>query len=159
MVDIEIMLSIVAGLISALAAFIAFSISVLSYHHEKKRAAKREVPPGERIQKSISKLSNASKEIDVIIQDIVNDIKKRQTVLEQLKASNQTLRQEEEETSKRLKILKDTPLEVANYFQQISEQTLQQVEKRRARRDIVMFIFGILATTVIAILLRAFGLG
>jgi len=149
--------AIAAGLISVLVAVITQLIYY--YSLRRKRAARREVPPGERIQQSISKLSSASQEIDVIIQNIVKDIKNRQTALEELKARHQTLLQEEGELSKRVEMLKDLPLEVAKYFQQISEQTLQQVEKRRARRDIVMFIFGILVTTAIAILLRVFGVG
>ena len=56
-------------------------------------------------------------------------------------------------------MLKDLPIEVAKYFQQISEETLQRSEKKRARRDIIMFVLGIIATTVTAILLRIFGLG
>ena len=118
---------------------------------------RRELPPGERIQQSISKLGSASQEIDAIIRDIVQDIKSRQTILEELKVRHQTLSQEEAELSKRVEMLKELPLEVAKYFQQISEQALQQVEKKKARRDILMFILGILVTTVIAILLSVFG--
>lgn len=154
MIDI---VPILAGVISAIVALLAQVISV--YSLRKKRAARREVPPGERIQQSISKLSSASQEIDAIIQDIVQDVKRRQTVLGELKVEHQTLSQEEAELSKRVEMLKDLPLEVAKYFQQISEQTLQQVEKKRARRDILMFILGIIVTTVIAILLRVFASG
>jgi archaellum component FlaC len=153
MIDI----SVVAGIIAVVAAVIVELISVYSFR--KKRAARREVTPGERIQQSISKLNSVTQEIDAIIQDIVRDIKSRQTVLEDLKTRHQTLSQEEAELSKRVKILKDLPLEVAKYFQQISEQTLQQMEKKRARRDILMFVLGIVVTTVIAILLRFFGVG
>jgi myosin heavy subunit len=141
---------------AALIAFVSGLILPLigSYFSRKKRAVRKEVPPGERFQESISKLSSASKEINMIIQDIVGDINKRQSALEQLKQRHQTLSQEEQELSKKVKMLKDVPLEVANYFQQISQETLQQVEKKRARRDVVMFVLGILVTTVVAILLR-----
>ncbi|MCI2424746.1 hypothetical protein LM599_01775 [Candidatus Acetothermia bacterium] len=152
MIDIA---SIVAGIISLGAALITQLI--YDYSLRKKRAARREVPPGERIQQSISKLGSASQEIDAIIRDIVQDIKSRQTILEELKVRHQTLSQEEAELSKRVEMLKELPLEVAKYFQQISEQALQQVEKKKARRDILMFILGILVTTVIAILLSVFG--
>jgi myosin heavy subunit len=124
------------------------------YLLRKKRAERKEVPPGERFQESISKLSSVSQEINMIIQDIVRDINKRQSALEQLKQRHQTLSQEEQELSKKVKMLKDVPIEVANYFQQISQETLQQVEKKRARRDVVMFVLGILVTTVVAILLK-----
>jgi hypothetical protein len=55
--------------------------------------------------------------------------------------------------------VKDLPLGVAKYFQQISERTLQKAEKKRARRDSLMFVLGILVTTVIAILLRVYEAG
>ena len=146
---------ILTGIISLIVALIA-QVTTL-YSLRKKRAAGREVTPGERIQQSISKLSSSSQEIDAIIKDIVQDIKRRQTVLEELKASHHTLSQEEAELSKRVEVLKDLPLEVAKYFQQISEQTLQQMEKKRAGRDTLMFVLGIVVTTVIAILLGVFG--
>lgn len=120
----------------------------------KKRVAIRELPTGERIQQSISKLSSASQEIDDIIQGIVKDIKNRQTAFEELKTRHQILSKEEEELTKRVEILKDVPVEAAKYFQQISEDTLQQAERRRAKRDITMFFLGIIVTTAIAILLR-----
>ena len=146
---------ILTGIISLIIALIAQLTTF--YYFRKKRAARREVTPGERIQQSISKLNSSSQEIDVVIKDIVQDIKRRQTVLEELKSRHHTLSQEEAELSKRVEVLKDLPLEVAKYFQQISEQTLQQMEKKRARRDTLMFVLGIVVTTFIAILLGVFG--
>ncbi|HZK12303.1 MAG TPA: hypothetical protein VFD10_08185 [Atribacterota bacterium] len=139
-------------------SFIVVLISELVNSHSlrKKHAVKREVTPGERIQQSISKLSSSSQKIDTIIKDIVQDIKSRQTVLEELKARHHTLFQKEEELSKRVQVLNDLPLEVAKYFQQINEQTLQQMEKKRARRDNLMFVLGIVVTNIIAILLVVF---
>mgnify|MGYP001101039006 CR=1 FL=1 len=155
------MIEIIAGIISAVAGVIAVLIMERTYYYSlrKKRAARREVSSGERIHQSISKLSGASQEIDAIIQDIVKDIRRRQTMMEELKARHQTLSQEESELSKRVELLKDLPLGVAKYFQQISEQTLQKAEKKRARRDSLMFVLGILVTTVIAILLRVYEAG
>ena len=80
--------------VALIAQLIAF------YYFRKKRAARREVTPGERIQQSISKLSSSSQEIDAVIKDIVQDIKRRQTVLEELKSRHHTLSQEEAELSK-----------------------------------------------------------
>ncbi len=78
-------------------------------------------------------------------------------MLEELKARHHALSQKEAELSKRVEVLKDLPLEAAKYFQQINEQTLQQMEKKRAGRDTLMFLLGIVVTTVIAILLEVFG--
>jgi septal ring factor EnvC (AmiA/AmiB activator) len=147
--------NLLPGLAALISVALAVIVQLMNYHRlRKKRAVRKEVPPGERFQESISKLSSASQEINMIIQDIVQDIDKRQSALEQLKERHQVLSQEEQELSKKVKMLKDVPLEVANYFQQISQETIQQVERKRARRDVVMFILGILVTTVVAILLR-----
>lgn len=148
---------ILAAILAILIALIIEHIS-LKYLREKKRAVKRESLPGERIQQSISKLTNASQEVDIIIQDVIKDIKNRHAILEELKTTHQSLVQEEKELSKRVEALKGIPIEVAKYFQQINEEALQQMENKRAKRDILMFIFGIIVTTVIAMILRSFGL-
>jgi len=101
------MIEIIAGIISAVAGVTAVLIMERTYYYSlrKKRAARREVSSGERIHQSISKLSGASQEIDAIIQDIVKDIRRRQTMMEELKARHQTLSQEESELSKRVEML------------------------------------------------------
>jgi len=148
-------------LFSVVISIVLVTISELisTYSRRRKRAAKKEIPPGERVRQSISKLSTASKEIDDIIQDIVQDLKVRQVALEELKARQQCLSQEEGELSKRVEILKDFPVEGAKYFQQINEKILQQMEKKRARRDILMLFLGIIVTTIITILLKAVWMG
>lgn len=148
-------LSVLIGCVAAITQFIRYSYSL-----KKKRADRTEVSPAERIQQSISKLSTASQEIDTTIQDIIQEIERRQVMLEDLRARHQILSQEEAEVSKRVETLKGVQLEVANYFQQISEEALQQVEKKRARRDVLMFVLGIVVTTVVSIiLLRVLGEG
>ena len=147
------------ALFAAIVTAVVSLIPVLLRLLIKKELRGEERPlPGERMQQSILKLSSASQEIDAIIQDIVRDIKQRQTMQEELKASYQTQLSEEAELSKRVEMLKDVPLEAAEYFNQINRQTIGQMEEKRLKRDILMFISGIIATTVITMLL-AYGLG
>ena len=152
----SILMAILAGAMSAVVAMFSYWVE----RERKKRRLRGEerALPGERIQQSILKLSSATQEIDAIIQDIVRDIKQRQTMLEELKASHQTRLSEEAELSKRVETLKGVDLEVAEYFKQINTQTLEEMEEKRLKRDIFMFILGIIATTVISISLL-YGMG
>ena len=88
-----------------------------------------------------------------IMRDISIDIEKRRSILTELENRYQALNEQESELSKKIEILKDLPIEVAEYFQQINDQSLQQIEKRRTRRDVLFFILGILFTAIVATLL------
>jgi len=152
----EIIASILAGILSITIGGLSLQ-GISSYSRRKKRRARTMVvTPGARIQESISKLSSASHEIDVIIQDIIDNIRNRQTMLEELTIKYGNLLQEEGELSKRVEMLKKIPLEVADHFRQISDESLEGAEKRRTKRDIIMLASGIALTTVIGVLLRAF---
>lgn len=110
--------------------------------------------PGRRIQQSIARLSDASREVDRLIQDVTRDINSHQVSLENLETRNKTLLQEERSLMERVQKLKEATPEVVEYFQQLSMEAAQQMERRRGRRDITMFILGISSTTAIAIALR-----
>jgi myosin heavy subunit len=125
----------------------------------RKRRAPKLVPLDRRIQTSLKKMNEASQEMNSVIQDLVQNIQTRESGLRELTGRYKSLSKEEKALSKRVKALKEVPIAVAEYFKQISESTMQEVEKKRAKRDIVMFISGIAMTTIIAILLKIAGLG
>jgi DNA repair exonuclease SbcCD ATPase subunit len=146
-----------ASIAIAMLAFIYNTYA--SYLFKKKRSKIKKINPGEQIQQIISGLSTFSDKIDYTIKNVAKDIEHRQIVLEELKARHSILSQEEEKLSKRVQALKDLPLETAKHFQQISEQTLQRAEKKRTKRDILIFILGIVVTTIISILLKVIWVG
>ena len=146
--DVSLLLYLLMGSIVG-SIYYALSINLLG----RKSVTKGESTPGERIQQSILKLRSASQEVDTTVLDIVQDIKQRESMLQDLENKYQDHIQQELELSRKVEMLKDLPIEVAEYFQTLSEQSLLQIEKRRTKRDVLFFILGILFTIVIALLL------
>lgn len=116
----------------------------------------QEITPGKRIQSSIEKLSSASREIDTLFQEIATNLRNRERALNELESKNEKLAAKEEVLTKRINDLKDMPPVVAEYFQQITMQSLKQMERRSTTRDIIMnviiFVLGIFSTLVITVL-------
>ena len=76
----------------------------------------------------------------------------------ELQNKYQELTNEEDILKKRIEKLKDVPIEVAQYFQELNNQSLEAMEKRNTKRDTTMFIYGIVVTTVVTIFLKLAGL-
>ena len=113
--------------------------------------------PGSDAAKSLtdltSKLQEISNEIDNATRSLSLDIENRQKALNQLIDKNESLAKEEADLNARVSALKDMPLEVADYFKSITEKHLKKYEKRSSKRDMVMFLFGIAATTIVSIII------
>ena len=137
---------------------IALLIFLVIHFFKKPRVTYYWISPGERIQTVVDKLSNASKEVDDIIHEITTDLETRKYALAELQAKNKELAVEEEILNKRLKVLKETPIEVAQYFQELNQRSLEAMEKRNVHRDMMMFVLGIAVTTVVTIFLKLAGL-
>jgi len=86
-------------------------------------------------------------------------MKARQCTLDELGRRYNALSKEERTLSQKLETLRQTPVEVAQIFQEINERNLQQAERKRARRDTLFFILGIIVTTAITVVLGIVGLG
>jgi len=82
--------------------------------------------------------------------------------LAQLQVRNTSLSAEEEAIKKRLEILRETKVEVAEYFQKQNEESLERIERRGVRRDLFIFIVGVvvtaIVTVVVSVALKHFGL-
>jgi chromosome segregation ATPase len=144
-------------LLMALAALIAASAGILASIVlpliRKKTWAMEDVTPTERVRRSIGKLNKASEEVDAVLREIVQEMKMRQGAVENLKRKHEGLFKQEEDLRKRVEILKDTPMEVADYFQEI----VASADKRKARRDVTMFIAGVILTTIVTVIINFFG--
>ncbi|MBV6450354.1 MAG: hypothetical protein MHPDNHAH_01078 [Anaerolineales bacterium] len=152
----QILITVIASLVTIFAAVIATFGRLLT---ERKLSTSSTSTPASRLQKLIDDLSKSSSEADVLIREITDDLKKRQIAMTELQSQNADLAAQEAELRKRIDLLKDMPIEVAEYFQKINEQNLQTVDKRSSRRDFQFFVLGIVVSTIIAIILRALGLG
>jgi predicted transcriptional regulator len=144
--------------ISVSLAAVAYWFWSLAYHRVL-RGQWKEITPRLRVQESISKLSKASKDIDNVIRDVLEEMEARQGALDELMKRHDALSKEERELTHKVEALKQTPIEVAEYFQEINSRNLQQAEKKRARRDFYFLLAGILLTAGTTIVLKILGFG
>ena len=147
--------SAIIGLLSAIAQLTGYSLFDILRRNPKQPS----LTPCERVQKSIENLRRASEDADVVIKEIVTDISKREAALAELEAKNKELADQEETLRKRIDSLKDVPVEVAEYFQKINQQNLEQMDKRGGRRDFTFFILGVVLSAAVSITLKLIGLG
>jgi len=150
--------------ITAISALVGILVAVLitnlNFIRERKSPAiASTVTPTNRLQKLVDDLSKSSSEADKIIREITDDLKKREVALSELQSRNTELVTQEAELRRRIDLLKEMPIEVAEYFQKINEQNLKTIDKRSSRRDFQFFVLGIVVSTIIAIILRIVGLG
>ncbi len=118
--------------------------------------APKDYEPGEPTEVSLSalseKLASVSSEVDVAIRTLTNDIQERQSAIEALLKRNEALSEQEQELKQRVDALKDVPIEVAKYFQDITEKQLAQYDRRNSKRDVMIFVSGVVVTTVVSII-------
>lgn len=123
------------------------------------KKTKSELSLEEKIETSIIKLRTASIEVDSSIKEIISDIQQRESALKEIVAKNEALAVQEEELKKKINTLKDIPIEVAKYFEEINQQNFQKMDKKSIKRDLIMFFLGIIVTTGIGIILKIAGIG
>jgi len=145
--------------ISAVLSSLVALLADLLLWFRRRRIQMTTPSPKALMEGSIQKLSEASKEMNKVVQEIIEEAKTRETALETLRARYESIAREEERLAKRVETLKDVPIEAARYFEEISRHQLEQAEKRMTRRDIVFFLLGTALTTAIAIVLRISGIG
>lgn len=109
----------------------------------------------EQLAKLTRSLTDASKEVDRILRDLAEIASNRQASVSKLESGLSQLETKEKELKKRVDTLANLPLPVADHFVQL----IQKGEKRSARRDYALFAAGVVASTIIAIILRLAGWG
>ncbi|KXK12088.1 MAG: hypothetical protein UZ14_CFX002002442 [Chloroflexi bacterium OLB14] len=149
---------VIVALIAAVTTIAASTIATL-FGKRLQKTPTTSYPASNRIQALIENLSKSSTEAETLLQEIITDIKTREKALNELQSKNAELATQETELKKRIEKLKDVPIEVAEYFQKINAQNLENIDKRSGQRDFQFFILGIVVSTVIAIILKALGIG
>jgi hypothetical protein len=108
-----------------------------------------------RMDSLLKSLQSASAEVDSILQEITEVSQAREQRLRTLESKLEELSKHEKELQSRIDSLKTVTLPVVEYFLQSTEKA----EKRSAFRDYLLFILGIIVSTVVTVLLKiAFGL-
>jgi cell division protein FtsB len=101
----------------------------------------------------LAELRTASAEMDRIVDEIGRYTEERQSTVLKLEGDLQALSQREQELKKRIEGLQQVPLPAAEYFAKLVERT----EKKSATRDYVLFLLGVVASAVVVVILKAFG--
>ncbi len=101
----------------------------------------------------LADLRKASTEMDRIVHQIGQYTQERQSTVMKLEGDLQALSQQEQELKKRIEGLQQVPLPAAEYFAKLVAKT----EKKSAKRDYVLFLFGVVASAVVVVILKAFG--
>jgi cell division protein FtsB len=151
------LLAILSALLTSLGGTLAlsdFSIKLLGKLFRKKFA-----PSGktysERLATLTGSLTKASAEVDSVLQEMVKVTAERERSVQALEAGLANLEKTEKELKEKIALLQSVPIPVAEQFAKL----VAPAEKKSARRDYVLFLAGVVASTVIAIVLkRVFGI-
>lgn len=109
----------------------------------------------DKLSRLTDSLQKASGEVDVLLRELAAVAKARTTAAAELEDQLKQLSGREQEMKKRVEELRATPIPVAEHFAAL----ISKGERRSALRDYVLFGMGVVVSTIIAILLRIFGLG
>jgi cell division protein FtsB len=105
--------------------------------------------------KLLNDLSSTAATMDKIVAEIAQLTQERQATITKLETDLVELSRREEELKGRIKVLENVPVPALMYF----EEMLKKQERPTMRRDYVLFLAGVVVTSVITVLLKRFGLG
>jgi ElaB/YqjD/DUF883 family membrane-anchored ribosome-binding protein len=114
---------------------------------------KKELPQktySERLSELTSNLTKASSEVDNVLQEMAQVATDREKAVKELENGLIDLEKREKELEEKISLLQNLPIPVAEHFAKLVEPG----EKRSARRDYVLFMAGVIVTTIIAIVLQ-----
>ncbi len=105
-------------------------------------------------ERLFSELAAASKQMDAAVARIQGFTKLREEAVAKLEDQLSTLTTQEGELRKTIEQLRQVPLPAAEYFAHL----VNKGEKSSALRDYILFFAGVVVSTIIAIILKHYGL-
>ena len=146
----EFLLALISGLLSAIAGGMASTelVRKLIYRLLKKELPKKTY--SERLSELTSSLTKASSEVDGVLREMAQVAEEREASVKNLEEGLTDLEKREKELKEKITLLQSVPIPVAEYFARLVEPG----EKRSARRDYILFMAGVIVTTIIAIVLQ-----
>jgi len=148
---IDVLLSLAAGIVSALAGGVVASDVVMKLARQLLGIRPPpEKPYSERLAELTASLAKSSREVDSVLAELAHVARERTDAVRKLETELGTLEGREQELKQRIDALEKTPLPVAEHFAKLIESG----EKRSARRDYGLFGAGVLVTTVVAIVIQ-----
>ena len=104
----------------------------------------------ERLTKLTSRLSEASAEVDSVLSELAKVAADKESTVMRLEHDIDALREREVELREKIQSLSKVPLPVADRFAELMSGS----EKRKTKRDYILFGTGVLVTTVIGIVIQ-----
>lgn len=148
---IEVLVSVIAGLVSIAAGGVMSSESIrklvrfiLGIQGEPKKLY------SERLSELTTSLTKASSEVDSVLSELAQVARSRESAVHKLETDLQILETREKEMREKIEALESTPLPVAEHFAKL----LESGENRGAKRDYILFGAGAVLTTLIAIIIQ-----
>ncbi len=148
--NIELLVALVSGLMSAIVGGAASTDLARKLVY---RMLKRDLPKktySDRLSELTSGLTKASSEVDGVLREMAQVAKERGASVKELEEGLADLEKREKELKEKIALLQSVPIPVAEHFARLVEPG----EKRSARRDYLLFLAGVILTTIIAILLQ-----
>ena len=153
--NLEFIVAILSGLLSVIAGgiFTTDIVRKLVYKLFGKQLPSKTY--AERLSNLTDSLTKASSEVDSILHEMNRVSRERETSIRELEAGLTALEKREKELKEKISVLQSVPIPVAEHFAKLVESS----ERRNARRDYLLFIAGVIVTTIVAVVLRmAFGI-
>jgi len=148
---IEVLVSLVAGLVSMMGFSVASSEVIRKLIHKIFGVQHElEKPYSERLSELTASLNEASRDVDSVLSELAQVAKGREAAVQKLETDLQALETREKELKDKIETLESTPIPVAEHFAKL----LESGEKRSAKRDYFLFGAGVLVTTAIAIIIQ-----
>jgi predicted RNase H-like nuclease (RuvC/YqgF family) len=152
---IEILVSLLGATLSMVAGGIVSSEVIQKLLRRVLKLPVQEKSYGERLSELTDSLTKASRQVDQVLSELATVAKEREKNVRELEANMQLLEKRENDMKTRIEHLEKVPLPAVEHFAEI----MNRGEKRSAIRDYMLFGAGVVVSTVIAIGLKAFGLG
>ena len=143
-----------ALLLSAASSLIASVLFYLAGRIVRRLRSRRSGEPlsssyAERLAKLTDTLRSSSKEVDETLRELASVATERSAAAQKLEQELAQLSVREKEIQARIAALQNVPLPVAEHFAALTSAG----EKRSARRDYLLFALGVLASTVVSLLM------
>ena len=148
--DPQILIAFIASLVSVIAGGLA---STQVGRKLLLKLLKKEPPPktyAERLSGLTSSLTKASGDVDAVLQEMTYVAREREQTVRALEVGLTELEKHEKELREKIQVLEKVPIPVAEHFARLVEPG----QKRPSRRDYILFISGVLVTTIIAVVLQ-----
>ncbi len=141
-----------------IAVFVGILTLIIEYYViiplKDKKSGKSE-SYGKKLKRLVEDLLETSKEVDSILGEIAQTTREREATATNLESEIKKLEISEKEYKERIDTLKTIPIPAIDHLLKQMEPN----EKRNARRDYLLFLAGVIASTIISVVLNFLGFG